>query len=276
MAGKNKAIGRKRKPKMAETADRYQLYEEAVHDARAEVDFLRETYARLRGSQPRTFREDFSGAASAACEWVRRGPQCRAIGVDIDRDVLEWGRQHRLASLRPAVRQRVDLVNADVLRVRTEPVDVIAALNFSYWVFKSRREMLRYFRNARRGLEEQGLLVLDAFGGYEAFREMEESTRHSRFTYVWDQALYRPVTGEYQCHIHFRFPDGSRIDKAFSYDWRLWTLPELRELLTEAGFRQVTVYWEGDDGKGGGNGEFSPHPHGDADATWIAYIVAER
>lgn len=276
MTGKKSTGGRRRKPRMAETADRYELYEEAVYDAGAEVDFLRETYARLRGRQARTYREDFSGAASAACEWVRRGPQCRAIGVDIDPEVLEWGRRHRLSRLRPAVRERVQLLNADVLRVRTGPVDVISALNFSYWVFKSRPEMLRYFRSAHRALNEQGLLVIDAFGGYEAFQEMEESTRHRRFTYVWDQAVYRPVTGEYQCHIHFRFPDGSRIDKAFSYEWRLWTLPELRELLTEAGFRRVTVYWEGDDGKGGGNGEFAPHAHGDADATWIVYIVAER
>jgi SAM-dependent methyltransferase len=261
---------------MAEKADRYELYERAVHDAGAEVDFLRETYARLRRRQPQSFREDFSGQASAACEWVRRGPRCRAMGVDIEPEVLEWGRAHRLSRLPAAAQKRVSLVNADVLTVRTEPVDVIAALNFSYWVFRTRRDLLAYFRNARRGLKVDGLLVLDAFGGYEAFREMEEHTRYRGFTYVWDQAMYRPVTGEYRCHIHFRFPDGSKMEQAFTYDWRLWTLPELRDLLLDAGFRRVTVYWEGDDGKGGGNGEFTPHPHGDADATWIAYLVAER
>lgn len=261
---------------MADRSDLLELYEAAVHDPRAEVDFLRSTYSALRGRQPLRFREDFSGPASAACEWVRRGPRCHAIGVDIEPSVLEWGRLHRVSRLSPAARRRVSLVKADVLRVRTAPVDVIAALNFSYWVFKSRPQLRRYFRNARSALKRDGLLVLDAFGGYEAFREMEEYTPYRRFTYVWDQAVYRPVTGELQCHIHFRFPDGSKIDRAFSYDWRLWTLPEVRELLLEAGFRRVTVYWEGDDGEGGGNGEFSPEPLGDADATWIAYIVAEK
>lgn len=276
MAARGVLAGSKRKVRMADRADRYELYEAAVHDAKAEVEFIRHAFRELRDREPRTFREDFSGPGSAACEWVRSDRRARAIAVDIDAGVLEWGRRNRLARLRPEARRRVTFLNADVLRVQTDPVDVVAALNFSYWVFKSRQELLRYFVNARRALSADGLLVLDAFGGYEATRENRERTRHRRFTYVWDQVRYRPVTGDLECHIHFRFPDGSRIDRAFVYDWRLWTLPELKELLTEAGFRRVTVYWEGDDGDGGGNGEFTPTALGEADATWIAYLVAEK
>ncbi len=261
---------------MAQRADRLILYERAVHEPAAEVDFLQRAFHDARGRQPRSFREDFAGAASAACEWVRRGPRRFAIGVDIEPAVLEWGRQNRLSRLTPAARRRVSLVNADVLTVRTRPVQVISAMNFSYWVFKERAQMLRYFRNAWSGLTRDGIFVLDAFGGHEAFRELRERTRHRGFTYVWHQASYQPVTGHLLCHIHFHFPDGSRLDEAFTYDWRLWTLPELRELLGEAGFRRVTVYWEGDDGHGGGNGEFEPTAEGVADGGWIAYIVAEK
>ncbi len=261
---------------MAQRADRLDLYETAVHDAEAEVDFIRGTFMKLRGRRPLTFREDFSGPASAACEWVRRGPQCRALGVDIDPDVLAWGRQHRVVRLKPSARRRVRLISANVLHVTTRPVDAIAALNFSYWVFKERPVLLRYFRRVQAALKRDGILFLDAFGGYDASREMQERTAHRGFTYVWDQAKYRPVTGELQCHIHFRFPDGSRIPRAFTYEWRLWTLPELRDLLTQAGFRQVTVYWEGDDGDGSGNGKFEPEAEGEAEAGWIAYLVAEK
>ncbi len=102
------------------------------------------------------------------------------------------------------------------------------------------------------------------------------TTKHGASPTSGTRRGYRPVTGDLTCHIHFRFPDRSRIDKAFTYDWRLWTLPELRELLDEAGFRTVTVFWEGDDGDGGGNGEFTPDPAGEADAGWIAYLVAEK
>ncbi len=265
-----------RKPSMAARADRYELYEIAVHDPEAEIDFIRTTYRKIRGRQAQTFREDFAGSASAACEWVRRGPRCRAIGVDLEPAVLEWGRQHRLSRLKPGQRSRVRLIEGNVLTVKAPTVDAIAAMNFSYWVFKDRATLGRYFRAAHRSLRRDGIFFLDAFGGYEASREMEETTKLRRFTYVWDQAEYRPVTGEILCHIHFRFPDGSRLRKAFTYDWRLWTLPEIRELLLEAGFRRVTVYWEGDDGKGEGNGEFTPDAKGESDAGWVSYIVAEK
>jgi hypothetical protein len=66
------------------------------------------------------------------------------------------------------------------------------------------------------------------------------------------------------------------IKKAFSYEWRLWSAPEIRELLLEAGFRKATVYWEGEDEDGDGNGEFTPDESGVADLAWIAYIVAEK
>ena len=97
------------------------------------------------------------------------------------------------------------------------------------------------------------------------------------FTYVWDQHRYNPVNGDITCLIHFTFPDGSKMKRAFSYRWRLWTLPELQELLTEAGFRRVLVYWEGTDEKTGeGSGEYLPTKVGEADAGWICYLSAEK
>jgi hypothetical protein len=47
-------------------------------------------------------------------------------------------------------------------------------------------------------------------------------------------------------------------------------------MLTEAGFK-ATVYWEGtDEDTDEGNGIFEPTTEGEADAGWIAYIVAEK
>jgi hypothetical protein len=46
--------------------------------------------------------------------------------------------------------------------------------------------------------------------------------------------------------------------------------------MLEAGFRNATVYWEGEDENGEGNGVFSPEEQGEADPGWIAYIVAEK
>ena len=114
-------------------------------------------------------------------------------------------------------------------------MDIVLAMNFSYWILHTRTGMRRYFEKVRDALVEDGVFFLDAYGGYDAFREMKETTGNDGFTYVWDQARYDPITGRQRCHIHFRFPDGSRIKDAFVYEWRLWTLPEIREILEGSG-----------------------------------------
>ena len=136
--------------------------------------------------------------------------------------------------------------------------------------------MRDYFIRVRDSLKSDGVFFLGAYGGSEAYDTQKEKTKYDGFTYIWHQAKYEPVTGRTVCHIHFKFPDGSRIKKAFSYDWRLWSLPELRELLEEAGFASVRVYWEGEDDDGEGNGEFFEETKGEADPGWIAYLVAEK
>jgi hypothetical protein len=261
---------------MAERADIHELYEQSVQAVDVEAEFLQDTFRTLRGREAVSLREDFCGTASLACEWVRTGHKRHAIGVDIDASVLDWGRRHRVARLPEIARPRVKLTNDDVLRVTTDTVDIVGAFNFSYFYFKTRERMREYFRRAHAALNADGLFFLDAFGGPDASDIQKEKTKFDGFTYVWDQAEFEPVTGRIVCHIHFKFPDGSKIKRAFTYDWRLWTLPELRELLFEAGFTKVRVYWEGDDGKGGGDGIFKEHATGEPDLAWIAYLVAEK
>lgn len=260
----------------AATADRHDLYERSVQDVETEIDFVDETYQALRGTPAQLFREDFCGTASASCEWVRRSSTKQAIGVDFDRPTLDWGVDHRVSALSSEAQLRVKLLNDDVLKVDTDKADIVGAFNFSYFIFKDRETLTQYFANVHSGLAKDGMFILDAFGGSEAHSELKEKTKHDGFTYVWHQKRYHPVTGHLLCHIHFHFDDGSKMKRAFTYDWRLWTLPEINELLVAAGFSKVTVYWEGTDEEGEANGEFAPSPTGEADPAWIAYIVAER
>ncbi len=261
---------------MAEQADPHVLYEEAVQCAEAEIDFVDETFVELRGRRATWLREDFCGTGNSACEWVRRRRNNHAIGVDLDADVQQWGREHHIATLGSAGK-RVELVKANVLKVDCPRVDVVLAMNFSYWIFKDRKLLRKYFRAVHRGLGTDGLFMLDAYGGSDAHTEMSEKTVHDTFNYVWDQERYDPISGDFLCHIDFTFPDGSRLKKAFTYDWRLWSLPEIREILLEAGFKRVTVYWEGtEEETGEGNGEYTPAVRGEADTAFIVYIVAEK
>jgi len=263
-------------PTMAELADKHELYEASVQNVEEECEFVSERYQAIRGRPALSFREDFCGTASAACQWVRQSDLHTSIGVDIDPEVLAWSERNRLSQLTDEQRQRLQLFQSEVLTVKSPSVDVVGAFNFSYFLFRTRGEMLAYFRTVYRTLKDDGVFFLDAFGGYEAFEEMKEKTKYDDFTYIWHQARYHPVTGEIVCHIHFKFPDGSKMKKAFTYVWRLWTLPEILEMLAETGFKNPTVYWEGTDEDGEGDGVFTPETKGEADAGWIAYLVAEK
>jgi SAM-dependent methyltransferase len=272
MSAKAKA----KKPTMADEADIHELYELSVQNVENEVEFLQTTFKELRGRTGYLFREDFCGTAAASCEWVKQGPEFQAIAVDINPDVLDWGRRNRVGRLPTGDQARVSLIESDVLTVETPLVDLMAAFNFSYWIFEERSTMLRYLSRCREALKDDGILFLDMFGGPESFEETREKTKYDEFTYIWHQAKFHPVTNHMRCHIHFRFPDGSRIKKAFTYEWRLYTAPELKDILLESGFSKVTVYWEGEDEDGEGNGIFTPDEKGVADLAWIAYIVAEK
>jgi len=278
MAGKKRASRKKHGDgkTLASQADIHVLYEESVQNVEYEVDFLQQAFAELRGRKPVTLREDFCGTANAACRWVAVNPDHQAVAVDINPEVLNWGRTHHVAELPEQARARVTLLEADVRTVQIEAADIIVAFNFSYWYFKQRKVLLDYFRAVHAGLAEDGVFFIDAFGGAGAYEESREKTKNDGFTYVWEQASYEPISGDYVCYIHFRFPDGSKIKRAFSYHWRLWTLPELIDLLDEAGFSRTQVYWEGTDDDGEGNGEYSPTDKGENDPAWIAYVAALR
>lgn len=264
-------------PSQADQADRHALYEASVQDTESELEFVSETFEEVSGRRLVRIREDFCGTANTACAWVREGDDHQAVGVDLDPEVLDWGRRHHFAELTPAQQKRTRLIEGDVLKVKTDPVDAVLAMNFSYYLFTSRETLRDYFRRSLDNLADDGLLFLDAFGGFEAHQELEETTEYDDFTYTWDQFRFNPIDQQMTCKIHFDFPDGSSLKDAFVYHWRLWTLPEIRELLLEAGFSTATVYWEGtDEETGEGDGIYSPSEVGDADAGWICYIVAEK
>lgn len=265
---------------LAAAADPLRLYELAVQCPAAEVDFLDRRFRLLRGRRAHSLREDFCGTAAVCCEWVRRRPGNRALGLDIDPAVLAWGERHNVAALPAAQARRVFLQCADVLAAQPAPVDIVAAMNFSYWLLKERAALLRYFQRVHAQLCPDGVFFLDAYGGYDAFRRLRErrtvADDGAGFTYIWEQAAYDPITAALRCHIHFAFPDGSRLEQAFTYNWRLWTLAEVRELLHEAGFVRVHCYWQGWDANGEPDGRFEPVQQAEPDAGWVCYLSAEK
>lgn len=275
-SGKTTPKQKAKKSRKADTADKHALYEQSVQSTEFEYEFIDDNFKRIRGRKARRLREDFCGTAQMCCEWVRGRKSNHAVGVDLDPEVLQWAREHNVAALKPEEQARVTLLQEDVLAVKTDPVDIVLAMNFSWQIFEDRAVLRNYFASVRDSLGDDGILFMDSFGGYDAYREIEEKTRHKGFTYVWEQSSFDPVSGHMVCHIHFHFNDGSKLKNAFTYEWRLYSLPEIREILLEAGFANVTFYWQGWDEDDEPDGNFLPATRGEADPGWICMISAEK
>lgn len=267
--------------------DRHALYEVAVQGPDWDLDFLERVARRHSGRVPRRFREDFCSTAALATSWAQRHPGNEAWAVDLDPEPLAWAKRNRLPYAR-GVEGRVHLVRSDVRRPQRPLVDVACALNFSWWVFHARADLVAYLRAARASLRPRGTLVMNLFGGTRAERTLVERTRkaagngpdgtmHPGFTYIWDQASFDAVSRRLLAHIHFELRDGRRVARAFTYDWRMWTLPELRECAEEAGFRTVEIWTEGwTANKRTHNGVLYPRTTLDNDDCWIAYAALVR
>jgi hypothetical protein len=264
-------------PSLASQADKYALYQEAVQDPPGDVELVERIFKSSYDRAPRDLREDFCGTAAMACSWVEHHPENRVWGIDLDPEPLAWGRQHNLAKLSEEQAKRIELIQGNVLDAEHGSVDVTVAFNFSYFIFKERAQLLNYFEKSRTRLRKEGMLLLDLYGGAESNRTLSETREHDDFDYVWDQDVFDPIGQNAVNYIHFEFSDGSRIEKAFTYDWRLWTIPELRDILHEAGYSSTDVYWEQTDHKTNeGNGVYYKAKTAEDDPAFVSYIAAHR
>jgi hypothetical protein len=261
----------------ASCSDKFALYQQSVQEPESNCRFYDRIFKQIYDRRPQLLREDFCGTAAVCCQWVKTHPAGVAHGYDLDQPTLDWGRKHNIAMLSPEEETRVKLVCQDVREVKGPKADLISAENFSYFIFVTRDELRSYFISARRNLAREGLLVLDIMGGAEVYEEQrEEERKFGSFNYVWENHRFDPITNFCTYFIHFRFKDGSQLYRAFRYDWRQWSIPEVRELLLEAGFRRANVYWEGTGKNGQGNGVYRLCRSAESDPAWVSYIVGVK
>ncbi|UOF02852.1 class I SAM-dependent methyltransferase [Bdellovibrio reynosensis] len=255
--------------------DKYELYTKAVQSAPNDVVFIRDTFKELKGRNARTYREDFCGTFALSTEWIKLNPRHEAIGIDLDPEPMAYGRQNYLSKMRAEQQRRMKLIEGNVLDPNLPKADIVAAMNFSYFCFKQRDMLKKYFANVHKTLNKDGIFLVDIFGGSQCYDAIEDTIKHEGFTYYWDQTNFDPVTNEALFHIHFKV-GGKKIEQVFTYDWRLWTIPEIRDIMEEVGFKKTHVYWEGTAKDGSGDGNFTRVDHGEACESWIAYVVAEK
>jgi SAM-dependent methyltransferase len=268
--------------------DLHWLYEASVQNVDTDLNFGQRIYKKHRKKTPRTVREDFCGTAKLAARWAERGKAHETWGIDLHQPTLDWGRKYNLLALSKEQQSRVHLLCDNVLTAETPKVDMAFALNFSFCIFKQRETLRRYFKHVAESLNDDGIFVTDIYGGTESVTAKSDDVREipgfttpegltiPDFEYTWEQAAYNPITHDTVCHIHFNVPGYGAIQKAFTYDWRLWTLPELQEILIEAGFAKAEVYLHDFNDEGESDEIYRRRTQYENVLGWVAYVVGVK
>lgn len=242
---------------MAEDAwNIHDLYELCVQRAEVMAMFL----GSLVHGEHAHLREDFSGRGSVARAWCAAGQTRTAVCVDIDAGVLQEGQ--RLAACE-GVAERLRWVRADLNTgpVEEAPADIIFAGNFSIGYFHSRASLLAYTQRVARALTPGGAFVCDTYGGAGAFSlgGQIRTRLHASGDVVrsmWRHEEADPRTGMVTNSLSLRVLRGGDVvadfPRAFIYRWRLWSLPELRDVFAESGLDEPRVYMDVQSAEGAG------------------------
>ncbi len=241
----------------------------------AEVLLLERMWRRGLGTSagwPATLREDFGGTCSVAAAWCASDPARDAVAIERHPPTARWAqRRHHDAIANGSLH----IVQSDVMAFAGPKVDVVCALNFSACEWHTRTQLLAYLKHARRCLNAHGIVALNTYGGPTS---ETPSTQHRRFTqngsvmrYTWEQQSFDPITRRARNAIHFEHGPRSQrqqVRNAFTYRWRLWTLPELADAMTQA--RLTPTVWMSSPTKGYRPVTQAPNTTTD----WVAYITA--
>lgn len=265
---------------MKKKKSKYAYYEASVQTPEQHAAMFSLIYADIRGTSPTVLREDFCGTFAISCEWIKRNPKNKALCIDLDNEPLAYGKKHRLRKLSTQQKKQIHLLQQSVISKTNPKADVAIACNFSFNIFKEREVLLRYLKAVMASLKPGGLVILEMAGGPGMIEKTKDRLTIDdedvgKFTYIWDQKTFNPITHHVLYSIHFKFPDGSVMEDAFVYDWRLWTIPEMRDILKEAGFSRTHTYWEIEK-NGKGTGEYARSAKADNAYSWIAYVVGEK
>ena len=239
--------------------DRFALYELCVQSPRHVVGFLHAVH----GNRPTILREDFCGTAAVSRRWVdegiRRGEVFSAIAVDVDQTTLDWAKLK--ASDNPVIAAHIQFLRGDCTSAQAPAHDVGADIifvgNFSIGYIYTRSELLSYLRDSRDRLSKAnsgfggGIFVCDLYGGASAFTLGGLHRRYSgpkgeQIHYNWLHEEADAQTCIVQNSISFRVIESDdaviEFPREFVYRWRLWSIPELRDVMLEAGFSSAEVH----------------------------------
>ncbi|XP_006347239.1 uncharacterized protein [Solanum tuberosum] len=256
---------------------KFSLYQQSVQSPKGDISYLQKFFLMYVGGRvPLHFQEDFCGTALLSTEWLHSDARRTAIGLDLDVEALDWCMENNVNKVGADVSSRIFLFHGNVLQpleaklvnVATQYLmqneilgdseddspdyklmkdfqfparDIVCAFNYSCCCLHTRQELVSYFKHALSALNKKGgIFVMDLYGGTSAEHELRMQRKFPNFTYVWEQAEFDIIKRKTRISLHFNLHKPQRkIRHAFSYSWRLWSLPEIKDCLEEAGFQSV-------------------------------------
>ncbi|KVH90673.1 hypothetical protein Ccrd_007306 [Cynara cardunculus var. scolymus] len=232
---------------------KFSLYQQSVQSPKGDISYLQNT------------------------EWLRSDSRRTAVGLDLDVEALDWCMENNVNKVGADLSSRIFLYHGNVLQpleaklvksnlqnimhnvtleekgngsesiadseaLPVPPRDIICAFNYSCCCLHSRQELISYFKHALHALSKKGgIFVMDLYGGTSSECELRMQRRFPNFTYTWEQAGFDIIQRKTRISLHFTLQkqQKKKLRHAFSYSWRLWSLPEIKDCLEEAGFRSV-------------------------------------
>jgi len=220
--------------------NRFDLYELCVQAPDSCARFV----DALLDGEPATIGEEFCGPASIARRYVALGDGRRAVATDFAAEPIEHAKVRVTEDLPAELHGEIEFHVKDVLE-EDAPVRALVALNFALCELHTRSELLGYLKHARSRFVEGGggVYLADLYGGvnamYAGAYEVSFETEDGDVGYEWKQVSADPLTARVRNEINFTLLDGERMERAFEYDWRLWTPAELAEAFVEIGRAHV-------------------------------------
>lgn len=276
-------------PKRLSVKKKYLLYESSVQDPEQQTGLFKKVYKEATGKFPTSLCEDFCGTFWISSTWVKKSDKHTATGVDLSLEPLKYGRQVHLKPLTPAEKKRIHIQRGNVLHPLSKKFDVIAACNFSFYVLKERKLLMEYCKRSLKALKQDGVFILEMVGGagfiHAPFNEkrvvrynenaLDESLpkKMAKMRYHWNHESYEPINRRGVYTMSFEFSPRRIHHDVFRYDWRIWTIPEVKECMLDAGFKDVRIYWEVLR-KGQKDTTYQRRKKSATDAhTWICYVA---
>ncbi|KAG8078535.1 hypothetical protein GUJ93_ZPchr0007g5787 [Zizania palustris] len=133
--------------------------------------------------------------------------------------------------------------NSTMSSVTLPARDIICAFNYSCCCLHRRKDLVLYFRHAFNALSKRGgIFVMDVYGGTSSERKLRLQRRFPSFTYFWEQEEFDIISRQTRISLHFQAGKKQMLRHAFTYHWRLWSIPEIKDCLEEAGFKSIHTW----------------------------------